>query len=95
MSVVGHCVGKLESDEVIAVKAVALQCVDDHSCLLGVLKVSKSEVDFQAILGLSRDETELLEAREGSEDVRDLSISRVLGQALDIDGTGRFGRDRD
>ena len=76
-------------------KSVALQCVDDHGCLGGVFEVSKSEVDFKAVLGFPGDETQLFEPRERSKDVRDLAISGVLGQPLDIDGTRRIGWNRD
>lgn len=76
-------------------KAVALQCVDDHGCLGRAFEVGKSEVDLEAVLGFPRDQTELLEAGERPEYVRDLAISGVLGKPLDIDGTRRVGWNRD
>ena len=72
-------------------KTVALQCVDNHCCLGGIFEVRKSEVNFEAIFGLSRNETKLLKTREGSEDVGNFSISSILRQSLNVDRTSSIG----
>ena len=50
-----HSVGKLKTDDVVFVKTVALQGVDNDGSLFKILEVSKTEVDFLPILGFARD----------------------------------------
>ena len=62
-------VTELKSEDIVFVKAVALQCVDNDGRLQGVFKVCEAEEDFLACGLISRDETQGFESGKGSEDV--------------------------
>ena len=75
--VVSGSIWKLETQDVILVESVPLQGIYDQSGLELVVKVSEAEYDFLTGPFLSGDETYGLVAREGPEDVRDLSLGGI------------------
>jgi hypothetical protein len=66
------------------VKSIALKRVNYHSSLVYSLEISKAKVDFKPILGLSRDESQLLESRVRTKNVGDFSFTGVVGKALNV-----------
>ena len=77
---------KLKTYNIIFVKSVALESVDNNCSLFECFKVSKAEVNFLAILCLSRNKTELLKTRKWSKDVSHLTFGTICRKTLNIDG---------
>lgn len=63
------CVRKLQPQDIIPIKSVPLESVDNNSCLKRVLKVSKAEKDLFPIRFFSRNESQLLVARKWPEKI--------------------------
>lgn len=77
-------VGKRKSDYIIFVEPIALQRVNYHSSLVYSLEISKAKVDFKPILGLSGNKSKLLESRVRTKNVGHLSLTGVVGKALNV-----------
>ena len=82
------CETKLKANDVILVKAIALERIDHDGCLFDCLKIGEAEVHFEAVLGLPWHQTQLLEARKWPEDVRYLTLCRIVRQSFDVNGPG-------
>ena len=77
---------KLKTYNIIFVKSVALESVDDNCSLFECFKVSKAEVNFLAIFCLTRNKTELLKTRKRSKDVSHLTFGTICRKTFNIDG---------
>ena len=87
-----HSKAELKADDVVFVKAVALQGVGHDDCLLNSLEVCEAKVHFARVLGLSWHQAQLLKSWEGPEQVGDLPLCSIMRQSLDIDRLRRIGR---
>ena len=85
-----NCVAKLKTDKIIFIEAIALKSVDNYSSLLCILKVCKTKIHFVTIFVFAWNETQLLKAREWSEDMGDFSLASIGWKPFDIDSFCRI-----
>lgn len=69
---------KLKSDDVIFVKAIALQRVNYKRRLIDAVEVCEAKVDLVTVFRLPWNESELLKAREWTEKMSYLTLSRIV-----------------
>jgi len=62
-------IGERESENIVLIKAVALQSVDHDGRLQHALEVCEAEVDFLTVGLVAQDQAEGAETWEGAEDV--------------------------
>jgi hypothetical protein len=60
---------KLKSDEIIFVKSITLQSIDNQGRLVHIFKVSKGKMDFFTVPSFSRDKTKTLKTYKWSENI--------------------------
>lgn len=89
------CVAELQPHNVVAMKAVTLQGVDDHGGLADILKVSESEVNLVTFPSNARDETKLAESLKRPKDMSNFSFGAVSWQTFDINCASGLGSGRD
>ena len=93
--VVGDSVGELKTQNIIFVKAVALESIDDNRCLQSRFEISKAENYFIARFLFTRNQTNSLVTRKGSKNVRNFSFRCIKRNAFNINSVCSIFRNRE
>ena len=93
--VVGDSVGELKTQNIIFVKAVALESVDDNRCLQSRFEISKAENYFIARFLFTRNQTNSLVTRKGSKNMRYFSFRCIKRNAFNINSVCSIFRNRE
>ena len=73
------CETELEPNDVVLVKAIALQGVYDENRLLNCVEVCEAKVHFVPVFGISWHKSQLVESGERPKQVRNFSLCGVVG----------------
>lgn len=75
----------MKTDNIVLVKSIALEIIDDDGRLNWILKIDKAEQNSAVILCFSRNESDSLESRIRPEYVSYFSLRRSKGDTFHID----------
>ena len=80
-----NSIAKLQPNDIISVKPIALQSINDHSALSHILEIGKGKVDAMPFSCNSRNQPQLSKSLKWTKDVGDFSFGAVDGKTFDVD----------